>query len=62
VQYIGSQEVINKQVEVAQPLLTGEQIEQINFTLIEALHTNKQDALHIIRTAMYNRNRIDPIC
>ncbi|PFP32404.1 hypothetical protein COK03_27815 [Priestia megaterium] len=41
-QYIGLQEVINKQLEVAQPLLTEEQTEQINFTLIEALHTNKQ--------------------
>jgi hypothetical protein len=41
-QYIGLQEVINKQVEVPQPLLTEEQMEQINFTLIEALHTNKQ--------------------
>ncbi|MGG1369108.1 YolD-like family protein [Priestia megaterium] len=41
-QYIGLQEVINKQEEVPQPLLTKEQMEQINFTLIEALHTNKQ--------------------
>jgi len=41
-QYIGLQEVINKQLEVAQPLLTEEQTEQINFTLIEALYTNKQ--------------------
>jgi hypothetical protein len=41
-QYIGLQEVINKQVEVPQPLLTEEQMEQINFTLIEALHTNQQ--------------------
>ncbi|MEB2277688.1 YolD-like family protein [Bacillus sp. ILBB4] len=41
-QYIGLQEVINKQLEVAQPLLTEEQMEQINFTLIEALYTNKQ--------------------
>ncbi|MDC0705906.1 MULTISPECIES: YolD-like family protein [Priestia] len=40
-QYIGLQEVINKQEEVPQPLLTEEQMEQINFTLIEALHTNK---------------------
>ncbi|MDD9793538.1 YolD-like family protein [Priestia megaterium] len=32
---------MNKQLEVPQPLLTEEQIEQINFTLIEALHTNK---------------------
>jgi len=41
-QYIGLQETINKQAEVPQPLLTEEQMEQINFTLIEALHTNKQ--------------------
>jgi len=31
-QYIGLQEVINKQLEVPQPLLTEEQMEQINFT------------------------------
>ena len=41
-QYIGLQEVINKQLEVPKPLLTEEQMEQMNFTLIEALHTNKQ--------------------
>ncbi|MED4116006.1 YolD-like family protein [Priestia megaterium] len=41
-QYTRLQEVINKQAEVPQPLLTEEQMEQINFTLIEALHTNKQ--------------------
>ncbi|PGO53734.1 YolD-like family protein [Priestia megaterium] len=41
-QYIGLQEVINKQAEVPQPVLTEEQMEQINFTLIEALHTNRQ--------------------
>ena len=41
-QYIGLQETINKQAEVPQPLLTEEQMEQVNFTLIEALHTNKQ--------------------
>ena len=41
-QYLGLQEIINKQLEVPQPLLTEEQMEQINFTLIEALHTNKQ--------------------
>lgn len=41
-QYIGLKEVINKQLEVAQPVLTEEQVEQMNFTLIEALHTNKQ--------------------
>ena len=31
-QYIGLQEVINKQLEVAQSVLTEEQMEQINFT------------------------------
>ena len=36
-QYIGLQEIINKEVEVTQPVLTEEQMEQINFTLIEAL-------------------------
>ncbi|MDT0150430.1 YolD-like family protein [Priestia aryabhattai] len=41
-QYIGLKEVINKQLEVDQPVLTEEQMEQVNFTLIEALHTNKQ--------------------
>jgi len=41
-QYIGLKEMINKQAEVAQPVLTDEQMEQINFILIEALHTNKQ--------------------
>ncbi|MEI2443980.1 YolD-like family protein [Priestia megaterium] len=44
-QYIGLQEIIDKQVEVTQPVLTEEQMEQIkqiNFILIEALHTNKQ--------------------
>ena len=41
-QYIGLKEMINKQAEVAQPVLTEEQMKQINFTLIEALHTNKQ--------------------
>jgi len=41
-QYIGLQEVINKQLEVPKLDLTEEQMQQINFTLIEALHTNKQ--------------------
>ncbi|WP_407728526.1 YolD-like family protein (plasmid) [Priestia megaterium] len=41
-QYIGLKEMINKQAEVAQPVLTEEQMEQMNFTLIEALHSNKQ--------------------
>jgi hypothetical protein len=40
--YIGLKEMINKQSEVAQPVLTEDQMEQINFILIEALHTNKQ--------------------
>jgi YolD-like protein len=34
--------VIHKQLEVPKPNLTEKQMEQINFTLIEALHTNKQ--------------------
>ncbi|MDF2053527.1 hypothetical protein P2R43_21595 [Priestia megaterium] len=34
---------MNKQVEVPQPLLTEEQIQQINFTLIEALHIIRRD-------------------
>ena len=41
-QYIGLQRVIKRQLEVPQPVLTKEQTEQINFTLIKALHTNKQ--------------------
>ncbi|MBT2258875.1 YolD-like family protein [Priestia megaterium] len=41
-QYIGLQEIINKQAEVPQPFLTEDQMEKMNFTLIEALHTNKQ--------------------
>jgi len=41
-QYLGLKEMINKQSEVAQPVLIEEQMEQMNFTLIEALHTNKQ--------------------
>jgi len=44
-QYIELQEVIDKQLEVPQPVLTEEQMEQmeqINLTLIEAVHTNKQ--------------------
>ncbi len=40
--YIGLKEIINRQVEVAQPVLIGEQMEQMNFTLMEALNTNKQ--------------------
>ncbi|MEO2224610.1 YolD-like family protein [Priestia megaterium] len=41
-QYRGLQEMIKKQAEVSQPFLTEDQMEQINFILIEALHTNKQ--------------------
>ncbi|MED4619458.1 YolD-like family protein, partial [Priestia megaterium] len=36
-QYRGLQEVIKKQSEIPQPFLTEDQMEQINFTLIEAL-------------------------
>ncbi|MBQ4869405.1 YolD-like family protein [Priestia megaterium] len=52
-QYIGLKEIINKQVEVAQPVLTEEQMEQINFTLIEALHTNKQIYLTYYKKGQY---------
>jgi hypothetical protein len=52
-QYIGLQEVINKQLEVPQPLLTEEQMEQINFILIEALHTNKQVYLTYYKKGQY---------
>ncbi|MFY2253434.1 YolD-like family protein [Priestia megaterium] len=52
-QYLGLQEVINKQAEVPQPLLTEEQMEQINFTLIEALHTNKQVYLTYYKQGQY---------
>jgi len=41
-QYKGLQEVIKKQSEIPQPFLTEDQMEQINFTLIEALHTHKK--------------------
>ncbi|WP_338020486.1 YolD-like family protein [Priestia megaterium] len=41
-QYKGLQEIMNKQLKIPQPVLTEEQMEQINFTLIEALHTNIQ--------------------
>ncbi|MGG0463271.1 YolD-like family protein [Priestia aryabhattai] len=51
-QYIELQEIINKQAEVAQPVLTEEQMEQINFILIEALHTNKQ-----VYLTYYNQGR-----
>ncbi|MED4254981.1 YolD-like family protein [Priestia megaterium] len=36
---------MNKQLEVPPPLLIEEQMQQINFTLIEAVHTNKQVCL-----------------
>ncbi|PFW51749.1 YolD-like family protein, partial [Priestia megaterium] len=55
-QYIGLQEIIDKQVEVTQPVLTEEQMEQIkqiNFILIEALHTNKQVYLTYYKQGQY---------
>ncbi|MDC0706060.1 YolD-like family protein [Priestia sp. AB] len=52
-QYIELKEIIDKQVEVAQPVLTEEHMEQINFTLIEALHTNKQ-----VHLAYYKQGKI----
>ncbi|MEM5003352.1 YolD-like family protein [Priestia megaterium] len=51
--YIGLKEIINKQAEVDQPVLTEEQMEQINFTLIEALHTNKQVYLTYYKQGQY---------
>lgn len=41
-QYKGLQEIIKKQAEIPRPFLTEDQMEQINFTLIEALHTHKK--------------------
>ncbi|MHC8965692.1 YolD-like family protein [Priestia aryabhattai] len=52
-QYIGLKEIINKQPEVAQPILTEEQMEQINFTLIEALHSNRQVYLTYYKQGQY---------
>lgn len=49
-QYRGLQEVIKKQSEIPQPFLTEDQMEQINFTLIEALHTHKKYTLRITST------------
>ena len=40
-QYIGLKEIINKQVEVAQPVLTEEQMEQINKYTLHIIRTGK---------------------
>jgi hypothetical protein len=52
-QHIGLKEMINKQAEVAQPVLTEEQMEQINFTLVKALYTNKQVYLTYYKKGQY---------
>ncbi|MFE3982605.1 MULTISPECIES: YolD-like family protein [unclassified Priestia] len=59
-QYIGLKEIIDKQSEVAQPVLTEEQMEQMNFTLIEALHTNKP--VYLTYYKRYNRDRVHSVC
>ncbi|YCA45047.1 YolD-like family protein [Bacillus sp. JZ8] len=41
-QYIGLQEIIYKQLEVPKPLLTEDQMEQMNQVLVEALYTNQK--------------------
>ncbi|MGQ3380902.1 YolD-like family protein [Priestia endophytica] len=40
-QYIGLQNIINKQLEISKSHLTEEQMEQMNYILLEALHTLK---------------------
>jgi hypothetical protein len=40
-QYIGLQKIINKQLEISKSHLTEEQMEQMNYILLEALHTLK---------------------
>jgi hypothetical protein len=40
-QYIGLQKIINKQLEISKSHLTEEQMEQMNYLLLEALHTLK---------------------
>ncbi|WP_226701752.1 YolD-like family protein [Priestia aryabhattai] len=49
--------VIHKQLEVPKPNLTEEQTEQMNFTLIEALHINKQ----VYRTYYMQQNEMQTI-
>lgn len=38
-QYIGLQKIINKQLEISKSHLTEEQMGQMNYILLEALHT-----------------------
>lgn len=40
-QYIGLRKIINKQLEISKSHLTEEQMEQMNYILLEALHTLK---------------------
>jgi hypothetical protein len=58
-QYIGLQNIINKQLEISKSHLTEEQMEQINYILLEALHTLKtvhityyKDGGHITKTGV----------
>ncbi|MBN8435211.1 YolD-like family protein [Priestia flexa] len=52
-QYIGIQNIINKQLEVSQPVLAEDQIEHMNFTLIEALHANRKVYLTYYKQGHY---------
>lgn len=58
-QYIGLQKIINKQLEISKSHLTEEQMEQMNYILLEALHTLKtvhityyKDGGHITETGV----------
>ncbi|MEC0667545.1 YolD-like family protein [Priestia flexa] len=52
-QYIGIQNIINKQLEVSQPVLAEDQMEHMNFTLIEALHINRKVHLTYYKQGHY---------
>jgi len=41
-QYIGLEKVLENQLKVEQPLLSADQVEQINQTLSEAIHNQKE--------------------
>ncbi|MGG1217186.1 YolD-like family protein [Priestia endophytica] len=58
-QYIGLQNIINKQLEISKSHLTEEQMEQMNYILLEALHTLKtvhityyKDGRHITKAGV----------
>ncbi|MED4219467.1 YolD-like family protein [Priestia megaterium] len=44
---------MNQQLEIVHSLLTEEQMEQVNFTLIEALNTNKEVHLTYYKQGQY---------